>query len=260
MSFQVQTEAFDGPFDLLLHLILKDEVDLYDIPLAGIVDAYLAEIERMDACDLEVATEFLLIAATLVELKCRRLLPVDIDIDLDEELGLWEERDTCSAGCWSARPSKTQPRSSNSWPSWPHSSRRVVPVSTSGSSISPPICWSGSPPSISTTPSFEPLRRNRCRRSRCITSPRFGVSVTDAIERLVETFPTMGVDAFRQITRHCIDRVEVVVELPRRARAVQQGLVELEQVAVFGNLTVEWVGGKIGVDDYVLAGADIYEG
>ena len=93
MSFQVQTEAFEGPFDLLLHLILKEDVDLYEVRLSEIVDAYLVELARLESCDLEVATEFLLIAATLVELKCRRLLPNDEGIDLDEEFGLWEERD-----------------------------------------------------------------------------------------------------------------------------------------------------------------------
>ncbi len=93
MSFQVQTESFSGPFDLLLQLILKNDVDLYEIRLSEIVDAYLDEVAKLEACDLEVSTEFLLIAATLVELKCRRLLPVDDDVDLDEELGLWEERD-----------------------------------------------------------------------------------------------------------------------------------------------------------------------
>src|SRR5690606_5470354 len=56
-------------------------------------DAYLAELERMERLDLEVTTEFLLIAATLVELKARRLLPNTDDGDLDEELALWEERD-----------------------------------------------------------------------------------------------------------------------------------------------------------------------
>ena len=93
MSFQVQTEAFEGPFDLLLHLILKEDVDLYEVRLSAIVDDYLEHLKQLESCDLEVATEFLLIAATLVELKCRRLLPVDSDVDLDEELGLWEERD-----------------------------------------------------------------------------------------------------------------------------------------------------------------------
>ena len=84
---------YEGPLDLLLQLILKEQVDLYEVDLATIVDAYLAEVERLQALDLEVATEFLLIAATLVELKTRRLLPGHDDGDLDEELALWSERD-----------------------------------------------------------------------------------------------------------------------------------------------------------------------
>ena len=75
MPYEVQTPVFEGPFDLLLHLILREQVDLYEVCLSTIVDAYLAELERMEELDLEMATEFLLIAATLVELKSRRLLP-----------------------------------------------------------------------------------------------------------------------------------------------------------------------------------------
>src|SRR5262245_59189725 len=93
VPYEVRTEAFEGPFDLLLHLILKEEVDLWDISLMSIVDAYLNELERMERLDLEVATEFLLIAATLVELKARRLLPTPEDVELDEELLRFEERD-----------------------------------------------------------------------------------------------------------------------------------------------------------------------
>src|SRR5918994_126159 len=93
MAIDVATPVYEGPFDLLLQLILAEEVDLYEVSLARIVDAYLAEIERLQALDLDVATEFLLIAATLVELKARRLLPGTADLDLDEELALWEERD-----------------------------------------------------------------------------------------------------------------------------------------------------------------------
>lgn len=93
MSVEVQTEVFQGPFDLLLHLIISDDVDLYQVNLSDIVDQYLAEVERMQNCDLEVSTQFLLIAATLIELKCRRLLPSSDDLTLDDELGIWEERD-----------------------------------------------------------------------------------------------------------------------------------------------------------------------
>jgi len=93
MGYEVNTPVFDGPFDLLLHLILKEEVDIHEVSLLGIVEAYLAEVQKMQILDLDVATEFLLIAATLVELKTRRLLPGRDDLDIDDELALWEERD-----------------------------------------------------------------------------------------------------------------------------------------------------------------------
>src|SRR6187431_1494099 len=93
MAIDVATPVYEGPFDLLLQLILKEQVDIYEVSLSRIVDAYLVEIERMQHLDLDLATEFVLIAATLVELKARRLLPGRDDIDLDDELALWEERD-----------------------------------------------------------------------------------------------------------------------------------------------------------------------
>src|SRR5918911_4530937 len=93
MAYAVQTPVFEGPFDLLLHLITREEVDIYQVSLSGIVDAYLAEMERMGPVDLDPATEFLVIAAVLVELKSRRLLPGSDDPDLDDEFAWVEERD-----------------------------------------------------------------------------------------------------------------------------------------------------------------------
>src|SRR3954451_6658549 len=97
MPYEVQTEVFAGPFDLLLHLIMREQVDLYEVSLSTIVDAYLAELDKMQAAhgqlDLDVATEFLLIAATLIELKARRLLPGRDDVEIDDEFSIWEERD-----------------------------------------------------------------------------------------------------------------------------------------------------------------------
>ena len=66
MAVDVTTPVFEGPFDLLLHLILKEQVDIYEVSLSHIVDAYLAEVDRIKTVDLDLATEFLLIAATLV--------------------------------------------------------------------------------------------------------------------------------------------------------------------------------------------------
>ncbi|HTW97352.1 MAG TPA: segregation/condensation protein A, partial [Acidimicrobiales bacterium] len=93
MAYEVHLDVFDGPFELLLQLITAQQVDLYEVSLTAIVDAFLAEVSRMEHLDLEVSTEFLLIAATLVELKCRRLLPGPDEIDLDEDLSLLEARD-----------------------------------------------------------------------------------------------------------------------------------------------------------------------
>ncbi|MGI8575931.1 MAG: segregation and condensation protein A [Egibacteraceae bacterium] len=83
-TYTVAVGAFQGPFDLLLHLIARRKVDIHEIPLAAITDDYLAVLREMETVDLEVTTEFLLVAATLLELKAARLLPVDETDELDE--------------------------------------------------------------------------------------------------------------------------------------------------------------------------------
>ncbi|HNU80906.1 MAG TPA: segregation/condensation protein A, partial [Bacillota bacterium] len=75
MAINVKLEAFEGPLDLLLHLIEKAEVDIYDIPIAEITDQYLHYINMMEIHDLEVSSEFIVMAATLLEIKSKMLLP-----------------------------------------------------------------------------------------------------------------------------------------------------------------------------------------
>jgi segregation and condensation protein A len=93
MSYEVKTRVFEGPFDLLLQLITSHQVEITELRLVDIVSEYLAYLDEMRDLDMEVTSEFLLIAATLVQLKARHLLPDDRAIDLDEELALAEERD-----------------------------------------------------------------------------------------------------------------------------------------------------------------------
>jgi segregation and condensation protein A len=93
MSYQVRTSVFEGPLDLLLQLVTRHQVDIADVRLVDIVAEYLSFLEEMRELDLEVTSEFLLIAATLIQLKARQLLPDDAGVDLDEELLLSEERD-----------------------------------------------------------------------------------------------------------------------------------------------------------------------
>ena len=93
MTYEVKTAVFEGPLDLLLQLITRHQVDITQVSLSSIVTEYLSYLDEIRGMDLEVASEFLLIAATLVQLKARHLLPDDGPVDLDEELALMEERD-----------------------------------------------------------------------------------------------------------------------------------------------------------------------
>ena len=89
MSYKVKLEIFEGPMDLLLHLIKKNEVDIYDIPIATITVQYMEYVEMMKTLNLEIAGEFLLMAATLIYIKSKMLLPFSEDegSSEDEELG-----------------------------------------------------------------------------------------------------------------------------------------------------------------------------
>ena len=71
----LKIREFEGPLDLLFHLIEKNDIDIYDIPIAEITDQYMDYLEKMSSLDMEVASEFLLMAATLVHIKSRMLLP-----------------------------------------------------------------------------------------------------------------------------------------------------------------------------------------
>src|SRR5512138_175425 len=81
----VRTEAFEGPLDLLLHLIKKNEVDIYNIPIAAISRQYLDYLDLMRELNLDVAGEFLVMASTLIQIKSQMLLPQIVDPELDPD-------------------------------------------------------------------------------------------------------------------------------------------------------------------------------
>src|SRR5687767_14461181 len=91
MTYEVKLEVFEGPLDLLLHLITKQRVDIYEVSISTITDEYLRVLKGMGDFDLETATGFLIVAATLLELKSARLLPSVRWSEEDEKL--LEERD-----------------------------------------------------------------------------------------------------------------------------------------------------------------------
>ncbi|OEU74399.1 MAG: hypothetical protein BA864_03435 [Desulfuromonadales bacterium C00003093] len=86
MSIEIRLENFSGPLDLLLHLIKTNEMDIYDIQVVAITKQYLAIIEQMKQLDLDAAGEFLLMAATLIHIKSRMLLPASEEMADEEEV------------------------------------------------------------------------------------------------------------------------------------------------------------------------------
>ena len=257
MAYEVATPVYDGPFDLLLHLILKEEVDIHEVSLTRIVEAYLEEIQRMQMLDLDVATEFLLIASTLVELKTRRLLPGREDMDLDEELALWSERDLLLARLLDCKTfkdvaavfSQLTDRASLSFP------RRSGPDERFADLL--PDMLDG----------VTPVRLQRAYLR--VTQPKpptsidlfhvapIRASVADALMEMLETLPKLGKVTFRQITEAIHDRIEVVVRFLAILELYTQGRVTLEQSDRFGDIEVQWTAGDdtgfeavLNIDDY----------
>ena len=258
MTFAVETPVYEGPFDLLLQLILKEQVDLYEVDLARIVDAYLAEVERLQALDLEVATEFLLIAATLVELKTRRLLPGHDDGDLDEELALWSERDLLLARLLECKTFKDVAQVLNalseqadlSFPRRTGADERfagLTPDLLEGTSVR----RLQSAAIRALTPKAEPVV------DLFHVSP-IRVTVAEAVEELLAELPVVGRINFRRLTADLVERVEVIVRFLAVLELFKQGVVEIEQFTQFGEIDVVWVG-DADTDVSILA-VDDYEG
>jgi segregation and condensation protein A len=85
MSLEVKLQVFEGPLDLLLHLIDKNQIDIYDIPIVTITEQYMEYIGAMQKEDMEVTSEFLVMAATLMNIKCKMLLPKEVNEEGEEE-------------------------------------------------------------------------------------------------------------------------------------------------------------------------------
>jgi len=267
MPYEVQTPVFEGPFDLLLlEDQVEQQVDLYEVSLATIVDGYLRELERMEQVELEVASEFLLIAATLVELKSRRLLPVGDDLDLDEELAVWEERDLLLHRLVECKTFKEaaialQVLAGEAG----RSQARAVGVDDRFVSLMPDFLEGVD---------AEDVRRAFVRAMAAKPVPRIDlehvapirISVTDAITELVEELPRLGRTTFRDLTSHLVERLQVVVRFLAVLELFKDGLVDLDQPRTFGDIGIVWrgedgvreLGDVAGLDD--LATVDAYDG
>ncbi len=91
MSYRVTTDAYSGPFDLLLQLVSRQKVDIGAISITEVAEQYLAEVDRIEALDLDVASDFLLVASTLLDIKAASLVPDDADKAPQDDLDEYDE-------------------------------------------------------------------------------------------------------------------------------------------------------------------------
>jgi segregation and condensation protein A len=258
VGIEVQTPVFEGPFDLLLHLILREQVDLYEVSLAAIVDAYLLELDRLSELDLDGATEFLLIAATLVELKARRLLPGDADPDLDDELGRWEERDLLLARLVECKTFKDAAQSFLAL----SDAASLSVARRSG----PEDHFLGLMPDLLEGVTTSDLAVAMVRAMTPRPTPVVDIghihmaraSVSEAVEELADELPRAGRMTFRTLTSSLVERLEVVVRFLALLELFKQGLVELVQQETHGDIEIVWTGPTDGGAAVDLV--DVYDG
>jgi segregation and condensation protein A len=263
MPYEVQTPVFEGPFDLLLHLIMREQVELYEISLSTIVDAYLAELDRMqteDHLDLDVATEFLLIAATLIELKARRLLPGRDDVELDEEFSLWEQRDLLLARLLECKTFKDAARvlaarGDEAGRSFP----RTAGLDERFLDVAPDLLAGVTPGDLKQAflraVAPKPVLKVDLRHLHMVKA-----NVSDAVAELVDELPRVGRISFRRLTQSLVERLEVVVRFLALLELFKQGLVDLDQPDSFGDIEVVWLGADRADAELALAGIDSYDG
>jgi segregation and condensation protein A len=241
MDYVVRTEVFEGPFDLLLHLIARQQVDIWQVSLSRITEDYLAEVRRMQELNLEVATEFLVVAATLLELKAARLLPSP-DGEPDEVETLLEERDLLFArllqyraykqvaelfGTRMAEQSAYLPRRVGTDDLLEH----VAPNLLAGvrpedlARLAAAAFTPVSVPEVSTE-HIAPVR----------------LTVSEAVVELAERLRLGEPIAFESLLGRDAPTIEVVINFLALLELYKRSLIELEQSATFGAIMVRWSG------------------
>ena len=238
----MSTPVFEGPFDLLLHLITREQVDIYEVSLAAIVDAYVAHLAQMHSLDLDVATEFLLIAAVLLELKARRLLPDDGTIDPEEELALWEERDLLLARLFECKTFKdaagaltrVMDAASRSYP-------RTAGPGEELMDLAPDLMAGVTPERLRQAFEAATAPRPAARVILDHVAP-IRASVADAVEELIDELPRVGCITFRRLTADLAERLAVIVRFLALLELYKQGAIDLQQEGNFAELTITWLG------------------
>lgn len=258
--WRVATPAFEGPIDLLVHLVNRHEVDILEVPLAPVVDGFLATVRgRPASVSMDVHSQFLLMAALLVELKSLRLLPGPDEVEDEEELDGWEARDLLLARLLECR---AYAAAANAFVTLSERAARSVARESGlddGFVVHAPDLLAGVRP--------DQLSQAYLRATAARPVPRVDLShvtvdtvtVSETVQSLARVLPGRGPLTFRELTGHLTARIEIIVHFLALLELCKLGKVSLGQAERFGELRIEWVAEDNPLVD-ALIGADDYDG
>ena len=244
MAYTVTVGDFEGPFDLLLQLIAQRRVDVYDVALSDITDDYLAVVRTMDTVDLEATTEFLVIAATLVELKAARLLPSEEEPEVDEPA--INARDLLYARLldyqvFAEAAAFLGGRLEDQEGYIP----RAVPLEERFVGCVPPARLGLTPDDIAAL--YGDVLAQVAERTRPVDTshlPPIAITVEQASDMVVERLLSCGGrSTFRALTDGCASRIDVAVAFLAILDLYKSERVEVTQATNFGELVVELAAG-----------------
>ena len=242
-AFAVRLENFEGPFDLLLSLISKHQLDVTEVALSRVTDEFIAHIRALGpSWDLGQATEFLVVAATLLDLKAARLLP-SAEVEDEEDLALLEARDLLFARLLQYRAYK-QAAAHLGVLERAQARRfgRAVPLDPRFAELMPEVLMTISPEQLARI-AAEALRPKPppTVSMEHVHPPR--VSVREQAVILRERLARSRRSTFRALTQDCQHTTELVARFLALLELYRESVVAFDQVAPLGELWVRWTGG-----------------
>lgn len=258
MTYVVTTPSFSGPIEKLLQLIAGHDVDILDIALAPIVDAYVSQLhDDSHTLDVEELSEFLLIAAILLEMKSQRLLPGRDATEPDEEFVGWEERDVLLARLLELR---TYAAAADSFAQLFERAGRSFPRLRGiddGFVVRPPDLLVGVTPAHVAQAYLRGIEEKPVPVVRLHHVTVDAVTVAETVVALAQRLPNLGRLSFRDLTGSLETRIEIIVHFLALLELCKLGHIALGQGAMFGDVEIEWLDEQSNVD---LGRIDSYEG
>jgi len=245
-GFEVHLDVFEGPFDLLLGLISKHKLDITEVALSQVTDEFIGYIRaRAEGWDLDQASYFLVVAATLLDLKAARLLPAG-EVEDEEDLALLEARDLLFARLLQYRAYKEVAAIfAGGMAVQARRFARRLPMEPRFAELLPEVLLGLGPAefariaALTLAPRPVPVVPTEH-----IHTPR--TSVREQVGIIAGRLRTLGRATFRQLTSDCAGTYEVVARFLALLDLYRDGNVSFEQLVPLGDLYVTWAGGKTG--------------